>query len=188
MVTKEDKLYRQVFTLKDGARLLIRPLNKEDKQNLLDLFLPVPMEERRFMRHNINDPAIVSSWVENIDYDKIFPVVAVVNDRIVGDATIIFNSDTARHRAEIRIFLSKDFRGRGLGTRLIQGIIDIAKRRSIYILEVEIVRDLINDIKALEKLGFETVCIYEDYFMLPDGELRDIVHMINRIRAPEGEF
>jgi len=47
---------------------------------------------------------------------------------------------------------------------------------------------LTNDIKALERLGFETVCIFEDYFMLPDGELKDIVHMINRIRPPVSEF
>lgn len=188
MVTKEDLLYRQIFTLKDGARVLIRPLTKDDKQSLLDLFLPVPLEERRFIRHNINDPEVVSAWVENIDYDKIFPLIAIVGDRIVGDATIHFNTGSARHRAEIRIFLAKDFRGRGLGTKLIQGVKEIAKRRSIYLLEVQIVRDLINDIKALEKLGFETACIYEDYFMLSDGELRDVVHMLNRIRTPEGEF
>lgn len=188
MVTKEDLLYRQIYTLKDGARVLIRPLTKDDKQCLFDLFIPVPPEERRFMRHNINDPEIITSWVENIDYDKIFPLVAIIGNRIVGDATIHFNDGSARHRAEIRIFLAKDFRDRGLGTRLVQGITDIAKRRNIYLLEVQIVRDLINDIKALEKLNFHTTCIYEDYFMLPDGELRDIVHMLNRIRSPEGEF
>jgi len=115
-------------------------------------------------------------------------MVAVVNDRIVGDATLHFNTGTARHRGELRIFLAKDFRGRGLGNKLVQAITEIAKRRSLYMLEVQIVRDLTNDIKALERLGFETVCIFEDYFMLPDGELKDIVHMINRIRPPVSEF
>jgi RimJ/RimL family protein N-acetyltransferase len=188
MVTKEDLLYRQIYTLKDGTRVLIRPLIKDDRQSLLDLFLPVPLEERRHIRHNINDPDVISSWIDNIDYDKIFPLVAIVGDRIVGDATIHFNEGTARHRAEIRIFLAKDFRERGLGTKLIQGVTEIAKRRNIYILEVQIVRDLINDIKALEKLDFKTVCIFENYFILPDGELRDVVHMLKRIHTPEGEF
>jgi len=62
MVTKEDLLYRMVFTLKDGARVLIRPLVKEDKQALLDLFLNVSYEDRRYMRHNVNDPEVVSSF------------------------------------------------------------------------------------------------------------------------------
>ena len=188
MVTKEDLLYRQVFTLKDGVRVLIRPLTKDDTQGMLDLFLPVPWEERRYMRHDISDAELVTNWVKNIDYDRIFPLVAMVNDRIVGEATIHFNTGSARHRAEIRIFMAKDVRNRGLGNKLIYGVIEIAKRRNISILELQIVRDLINDIKALEKLGFNSVCIYEDYFLLPDGELRDIVHMVNRIRTPEGEF
>jgi len=188
MITKEDLIYRQVVTLRDGARVLLRPLTPDDRQGLLDLFLPVSKDELRFMRHNVNDPAIVNGWVDNLDYDKVFPLIAIVGDRIVGEATLHFQQGSSRHRGELRIFLSKDFRRRGLGTKLTQAIIDLAKRRSLYLLEVQTVRDLSNDIKAMEKVGFEIRCTFEDYHMLPDGELRDIVHMILRLRAQEGEF
>lgn len=188
MVTKEDILYRQVFTLKDGARVLIRPLIKDDQSALIDLFSHVPPEERRYMRHNVSDEVIVSSWVENLDYDNIFPLIAVVGDRIVGDATLHFFTGSARHRAEIRIFLAKDFRHRGLGNKLVQAAIDISKRRSIYLLEVQVVRDVTYLIKAMQKMGFEVVATLEDYFIIPDGELRDVVIMVNRLRMPEGEF
>jgi hypothetical protein len=57
----EDLIYRQIVNLRDGARVLLRPLNADDRQSLLDLFLPVPMDERRFMRHNVNNPQIVNS-------------------------------------------------------------------------------------------------------------------------------
>lgn len=188
MITKEDLIYRQVVTLRDGARVLLRPLTQDDRQGLLDLFLPVSKDELRFMRHNVNDPAIVNGWVDDLDYDKVFPLIAIVGDRIVGEATLHFLQGSSRHRGELRIFLSKDFRRRGLGTKLTQAIIDLAKRRSLYLLEVQTVRDLSNDIKAMEKVGFEIKCTFEDYHMLPDGELRDIVHMILRLRAQEGEF
>ena len=82
MVTKEDLLYRQIYTLKDGARVLIRPLTKDDKQCLLDLFIPVPPEERRYMRHNINDPQIITSWVEDIDYDRNTEVLWISAERL----------------------------------------------------------------------------------------------------------
>ncbi len=95
---------------------------------------------------------------------------------------------TARHRGELRMFLAKDFRRRGLGTKLSQAIIESAKKRSLYLLEVQVIRDLSNDIKAMEKVGFEVNCTFFDYFMLPDGELRDVVHMLLRLRIPEGEF
>jgi RimJ/RimL family protein N-acetyltransferase len=188
MITKEDLIYRQVVTLRDGARVLLRPLTPDDRQGLLDLFLPVSKDELRFMRHNVNDPAVVNGWVDDLDYDRVFPLIAIVGDRIVGEATLHFQQGSSRHRGELRIFLAKDFRRRGLGTKLTQAIIDLAKKRSLYILEVQTVRDLSHDIKAMEKVGFEIKCTFEDYHILPDGELRDIVHMILRLRAQEGEF
>jgi RimJ/RimL family protein N-acetyltransferase len=188
MTTKEDLFFRQVITLRDGARVLLRPLVSEDKQALLDFFLPVPMEERRYMRHNINNADIIASWVEHIDYDRIFPLIAVLGDRIVGNATLHFNDGPYRHRAEIRIFLAKDFRRRGLGNKLVQALIEQAKRRSIYILEVQIISDQVNVIKAMQKAGFQPVCTFEDYYMLPDGELRDVVYLNMHLRAPDDEF
>jgi acetyltransferase len=188
MISKEDLIYRQVVTLRDGARILLRPLVPDDRQALLDLFLPTPYEERRFMRHNVNDPELVASWADNIRYDRIFPLIAIVGDRIVGVATLHYNEGAARHRGEVRAFLSKDFRRRGLGTKMVQAIIDVAKRRSLYLLEVQVVRDLASDIKAMQKVGFEVACTLEDYFLLPDGELRDVVLMFMRLKVPEGEF
>ena len=188
MVTKEDLIYRQIVTMRDGARVLLRPLMPNDRQGLLDFFLPVSIEERRYMRHNVNDPQLITSWTENIDYDKVFPLVAVVGERVVGEATLHFNDGPARHRAEIRIFLAKDFKRRGLGSKLIQALIDIARKRSIHIVEAQVVTDHVEVIKALHKAGFETIATFDEYFMLPDGELRDVVHLALRLRKVEDDF
>jgi hypothetical protein len=55
-------------------------------------------------------------------------------------------------------------------------------------IEVQVVRDLVNDIKAMQKAGFESKAVFEDYFMLPDGELRDIVHLVYTLKRHEEEF
>lgn len=188
MVTQQELTYRQLVTLRDGARVLLRPLTKEDRQALIDLFQTVSAEERRYMMHDVSDAQLVGSWADNIDYDKLFPMVAMVGDRMVGDATLRFREGPARHRAEIRIFLAKDFRRRGLATRITQSLIDLAKRRGLYMLEVIIVTDRVSDIKAFQSLGFEHVCVYSDFWMLPDGELRDLAHMILRLRNTADEY
>jgi len=87
----EDLMYRQVVTLRDGARVLLRPLVADDRQALLGLFIPVPPEERRFMRHNVNSPDVVNSWIDQLNYDKVFPLIALVGDRIVGVGTLHFH-------------------------------------------------------------------------------------------------
>ena len=188
MVAKEDLIFRQVVTLRDGARVLLRPLVADDRQALLDFFLPVSMDDRRYTRHNINDPDVVSAWAEHIEYDKVFPLIAVVGDRIVGNATLHFNEGPARHRGELRIFMAKDFRRRGLGNRLIQALIEHARKKSLYLLEVFIISDQVSVIKAMQKAGFQQVCTNEDYYMLPDGELRDVVHLMLHLRIQEDEF
>jgi RimJ/RimL family protein N-acetyltransferase len=188
MVTKEDLIYRQVFTLKDGARILLRPLTSDDRQALLDLFLPVSADDQRYMRHNVKDPQVIGEWIDGLDYEKVLPLVAVFGSRIVGEATLHFNQGPDRHRAEIRIFLAKDFRRRGVGSRLLQGAVEMAKRHNLYLLEVEIVSDQNHIIRAFQNAGFEPKCIYEDYFMLPDGDLRDVSHLILKLRASEEAF
>lgn len=188
MVTKEDLVYRQVVTLRDGARVLLRPLVSADRKAMLDLFLAVPFEERRFMRHDVNDPEVINGWVDHIDYDKVFPLVAVIAERIVGIGTLHFNEGPGKHRCELRIFLAKDFRQRGLGNKMIQALIEHAKRLGIYMVEVQIVSEHVETIKAMHKTGFKTICTFEDYYMLPDGELRDVQHLILPLRTSSNEF
>jgi RimJ/RimL family protein N-acetyltransferase len=188
MVTKEEMIFRQVFTLKDGIRVLIRPLTIDDRQALLDLFTPVSTEDRRYMRDDVSNPAVVNAWIDRLNYDRVLPLVAVVGNRIVGEATLHFGEGPARHRAELRIFLAKDFRSRGVGSRMLQALVDLAKRRGLYLLTVEVVSDQTHIIRAFQNSGFETKCSFEDYFMLPDGELRDVTMLILRLRATEDEF
>jgi RimJ/RimL family protein N-acetyltransferase len=183
MLTKQDLIYRQLITLRDGARVLLRPLIKEDRQGLIDLFTPVSNDELRLFRTNVSDPLIVGKWVDELDYDNVLPIVAIIGNRLVGDATLHFRQGPHRHIAEARIFLAKDFRHRGLGGRLMHALIDIAKRRDLLMLEVEVVADQVHIIRAFQNAGFVLKCTFEDYFMLPDGEMRDLAHLILRLRS-----
>ena len=188
MIMKEELAYRQLVTLPDGARVLFRPLTLDDRQALIDLFALVSPEDLQYMRHKVNDSEMVGRWVDELDYDKVLPLVALMGEHIVGNATLHFFEGPARHRAEVRIFLAKEIRRRGVGRRMLQALIDLAKRRNIYMIEAQIINDQATTIKAFQKLGFDLKCVLEDYFVLPDGELRDVAHVILRLRDSGGEF
>ncbi len=180
--------YRQVVTLKDGKRVLLRPLTADDKNELIALFEPIGTDDASLMRNDVRRREIVASWVDRIDYKTILPIVAVVSDRIVGDATLHFRSGPGRHIADVRIFLSKEFRRCGLGSAMLRALIDVARKFGLQQLVAEVVADQVKVINAFKQLGFELRTTYPDYFMMPDGETHDVAILILSLTHKQDEF
>ena len=180
--------YRQIVALSDGTRVLLRPLVKEDKPGLIALFDHASEDDLKLMRNDVRNKEMVGTWAEQVDYSKVMPLVAVVNDRIVGDATLHFRTGPGRHLADVRIFLSKEFRRRGLGIVLLRGLIDAAKKSGLQQLVAEVVADQVKVINAFKELGFEQRAVYPDYFMMPDGETHDVAVLILMLTSKRDMF
>jgi phosphinothricin acetyltransferase len=115
-------------------------------------------------------------------------MIALSGDRIVGTSTLHLHQGPSRHVGEVRIYLAKEVRGKGLGVRLFQGIIEIAKRRNLYILEARVIRDQVHVVRAFHNVGFTTKCVLEDFYMLPNGDLRDVDFMVMHLRSVDDKF
>ena len=180
--------YRQVKVLPDGLRVLLRPLGKDDANQLAALFERASSEDLERFRSDPTDRHVVTSWVENLDLRKIFPVVVVANDRIIGDATIHFGSKFQRHLGWMRLFLDREFRRRGLGTLMIRSSIDIARRVGLHQLIALVPTDQPQVIKAFENQGFQNEFIHGDYAMLQDGHTLDVAELVLYLVDHSGEF
>ncbi|MFQ5578443.1 MAG: GNAT family N-acetyltransferase [Anaerolineae bacterium] len=180
--------YRNLLTLSDGTRVLLRPLVSGDRDALVAFFAQVSEEDRRYLSDDVSNRDLVSSWAENLDYSKVFPLVAVVRNHIVGDATLHFRTGAHGHQGELRIFLAHEMRRRGLGTRMLQALIDIGRNMGLHQLIAKVVTDQGSVIKAFKELGFSKECTLSDYFMLPNGSTRDVALMILPLVQHRGEF
>jgi len=187
-VWKQLARYRKVKTLPTGVRLLLRPLTKEDKQGLVDLFARASKEDLEYFRDDAGDPAVVESWVDNLDLKNVFPLIAIVDDQIVGDATLHFRKRYHRHLAWVRIFLDHDYRRRGIGTLMLRSLIDIARRVGLQQLYTEVVTTQPQVIKAFQDLGFQQEMTLRDYFIASSGETLDMVVLMLRLVDHSGEF
>ncbi|OGO08537.1 MAG: hypothetical protein A2Z66_11850 [Chloroflexi bacterium RBG_13_66_10] len=188
MATQFDVNYRRLVTLGDGARVLLRLLTAADRQALLDLYAPTTAEDARYMRHDVRNPKIIESWIDDLDYDRVLPLVAMVGERMVGNTTLHFGAGPTRHLAEVHIFLAKDFRRRGLGVQMIQTHIELARRRGLHFIHGQIVTDQANVIKAFQQMGFQIKCTLDNFFMMPDGDVRDTVLVVFKLVPERNEF
>jgi RimJ/RimL family protein N-acetyltransferase len=186
MLPEEIKTHRDVVTLKDGVRVLLRPMVAEDREALSKFYSAVSTEDLRFMRHNIKDPALIQGWCDHLDYNQVLPLLAFVKDHVVGSATLHFYGGPKRHIAEYRLFLGKDFRQRGLGSKMTRAMIDLARKQDVRIIVAEVIAEKTKVVRAFEAVGFDSRCTLDDYFMFPDGDTCDVVFMTLDLK-PKGE-
>ncbi len=188
MLPEQIKNFREMVTLKDGTYVLLRPMIAEDKQRLMEFYSAVNADDLRYFRHYVKDPSLIQEWCDHLDYGKVLPVLALAKDRVVGSASLHFYEGPKRHTGEVRLFLAKDYRKRGLGMKMIRALIDLARKHGLSILMAEIIADMTKFVKAFEQVGFKSMCTLDDYFMFPDGDSCDVVLMTMPLRSKTDEF
>jgi ribosomal protein S18 acetylase RimI-like enzyme len=83
-----------------------------------------------------------------------------------------------KHRAALGITLLPDFRGCGLGMKMMEVLIENMKKFSnIKIIELDVMTNNIPAMKMYEKLGFKSAGIFPNAFILPTGEVSDNMTM-----------
>lgn len=186
VVDSADQLtnYRHLVTLPDGLRVLLRPLVAKDRDALVALFANLPPEETQVFRSNVTNMELVASWAETPDYTRVFPLVALVGERIVGNSTLHLGNGFTRHIAETRIFLAREFRRRGIGSAMIRGQLEIARKLGLHQVIAEVVESRPQVIHAFERLGFERQFAWKDLFMTAEGETLDMILLVNYLKRP----
>jgi RimJ/RimL family protein N-acetyltransferase len=176
--------YSKEGVLKDGSRVKLRPLVQEDRAKLLQFFQGLDETELSFLRNDVRDPAVIDHWVSHINYQRVFPLVAEVDGRIVGDATLHMRKvGWKRHLGNVRVVVAKDFQGRGLGTLLINEIVELAGEFGLEKLVAEIHLQALGAFTAFKKAGFSVKAVFEDLVKDPAGKSSDLVVMVCDIQA-----
>ena len=178
--------YRKMTTRPNGLHVTVRLLNGTDRDGLLSLFACATKDDLQYFRDDVTNRELVSSWVEHGDVKRVIPLVAKVGGRLVGQGTLHRGRGYNRHVSEVRVFVCREFRGRGVGTALIQGIIDVAKRVGLHHIFTLAVSSKPQDVRSFEGLGFRTEGILHDRFMDAEGNTYDMIEMALHLKRESG--
>ena len=172
--------FEQVWPLAGGGEVTVRPVRPDDAQMLQDLVRGLKPESRyfRFASAIKELPPGLLARLTLIDYDREMALVAVYCERtarddggfdecerIVGVSRIITNPDQTS--CEFSLLVADDFGGKGLGSRLMEGITDAAREKGLSDIEGLVLTNNADMLKLMRGLGFTVKPFPED----PDFKL-----------------
>jgi GNAT superfamily N-acetyltransferase len=152
-------VYPKQLMLEGGRQVTIRPLQPADREKLRRFFLGIPAADRFLVHHDVTDPDLIDRWTKHADYFRALPLVAISDDRIVGDSVLLRGLGPARaHTALIRVLLAPPFRRIGLTGALLAELCRIADEARLDLVFLEVVPDRDDELqRAARRLGFRKV-------------------------------
>jgi GNAT superfamily N-acetyltransferase len=160
----ELQQFPKEITLKDGSKCRLRPLRKDDEKSFHEFFQAVPETERMFIKHRVTEPRVIRDWCQNIDLGRNLPLLAFMDGKIVGDATLHQQlGGWKRHIGRVSVLVLPKYRGRGLARALVTEIADLARDLGLKKVEAEFIGEQEAAIKMFALLGFSNLVRLEDY-------------------------
>ena len=180
--------YHKEVELKDGTKVLLRPMVAEDQDALYEFFKGVHKDVARYLRDDVGSRLVVEKWAKNLDYAKTLPILAIKNDVIIADATINRRRFGWKwHLGTVRVFVHRDYRNVGLGHLMIEEVVDIAYKLGIEKLIAEVPDLNTAAIHAFNRAGFYRSALIPNLVKDRENMPVDVAVMMKDVRPPHDE-
>lgn len=167
--------HEQVWPLRGGGEYTVRPIHPGDAQMLQTLVQQLSPQSRyyRFVSSMAELPPSMLARFTLIDYDREMALVAihkqrtagadghiVETERMVGVSRYVTNPD--RSSCEFALVVADDFNGKGLGSRLMLSIMDVAREKGLSEIDGLVLANNPGMLKLMRSLGFSIKAYAED--------------------------
>lgn len=147
--------YESDVVLRDGSTLRLRPVRPDDGEGLRELHDRLSRESLYFLFSTVpnwNLPEV--SRLLHADYDDEFALVAESGGRLSGVAS--YSRDPkSPERAEVTFTIADALQGRGVGTRMLETLADIARDHHIRTFDAYVLHDNERMTRVFLDSGFE---------------------------------
>jgi len=182
----ELQKYPKEIKLKDGSKSRLRPLRVEDEKAFHEFFSAVPESERMWIKHRVTDPQVIRDWCQNINLHRNLPILALIDGKIVGDATLHQQlGGWKRHIGRVSVLVLPQYRGRGLARAMVSEIVSLARNLGLDKVEAEFIGEQEAAIKMFAMLGFSNLVRLEEYVKDMQAITHDYVLMGVNLKTDE---
>jgi acetyltransferase len=174
VITPYPKKYETIWKLRDGRTVILRPIKPEDEPLWLEMFQNFSEESIRYRFFQILKDTPHETRVRycNIDYDREIAIVPELTEdgrrKILGVTRVSIEPDGKK--GEIAFIVADPWQGLGLGTKMVDYVLEICKDMKVETVYAIILPDNYRAINLMKKMGFTTA--YAD-----DGTVRATLNL-----------
>lgn len=160
MKQKTSEVY-DIFTAKDGRKVVLRAIRWEDLDDCIDFINSLVEEGAEILRDTNVTREEEADWLGSrlarIEKRQLIGVVAEVDGKVIANSEVEKRGSFMSHLGYLGIAIRKGYRGIGIGTKLIQTLINESKKMGLEILVLDVF-EVNQPAKALyKKMGFKEV-------------------------------
>jgi GNAT superfamily N-acetyltransferase len=145
-----------------------------------------------FLGRDIQHPKVIKAWAESIAEGDIVSLLAWRDGKVVGTSAIVRDRlGWSPHVAEMRLLVSEDMRGLGLGRMLLQHSFTLAVDGGAEKLIARMTPDQKGAIAMFEEMGFRGEALLRDHVRDRNSDVHDLAIFslnVGRIGASHGAY
>ena len=168
----------KIEKLKDGTEVTIRRLKMEDLDLMMEFYLALPLEDRKYLKFDVTDRKAVTRRLRRTETGDDIRVVAVHGGLIIASGVIELSGEAwSKHQGEIRLIVARPFQQRGLGAIMIRELYFVAVQNNIETIVAKMMRPQVGAQKIFRRLGFRDDSLMPDFVKDIKGESQDLIVM-----------
>ena len=165
----------------------LRPMVASDEADVLAFAQKLPVHDLLFLPRDISQPKVLAAWMKEIDRGVLTSLLAVRGHDVLGCAALVRDPlSWSAHTGEIRVIVSREARGQGVGRALSQEVFALALSLGLERLTAQMTIDQVGAITIFEGLGFRGEALLRNHVRDRDGALHDIVVLGHDVAQAHG--
>ena len=182
MFSKEIAPFPQKAVLKDGTEVVLRLMVPDDEEKLLRFFRSIPDEDRLYLAEDVTNRAVIRRWVQELDYDRVFPLLTEKDGEIIADTILRTDrSGWMRHVGDLRGVVALEYRRRGVATLAFSRLVEHAVVMGLDKIVFRAMSTQFGAINCMVALGFVKEAVLKDHVTDLRGRPHDLVIMTNYV-------
>lgn len=155
----------------------IRRFEPADRDRMLAFAKGLPEHDLLFLGRDLRHPRVIEAWLAAVEEGSIDSFIAEHSEggQVLGTAALVRDPlGWSAHVGEVRLLVSSERRGAGLGRDLLECVFAVARDRGLAKLTAAMTPDQAGAVALFESLGFRGEALLKDHVQGRDGEQHDL--------------